>query len=275
MPHNRMIVDAHHHVGDLSDSLSYDGRVAGPEPSVEDDAARRVAGLDAIGVAWAVIQPSHGYLRTDGIAATMRVNDRMARLQAIAPDRFRAVGTTEPLHGRRGVDEVDRVHDIGLRGVAWHHRFQGCYIDSRWMWPTLQRMGELRLVPMVHTNAESSLEANWRLQRLALDFPDLTLVAMDALWTYERARHVLMTAGVTPNIVWDLGGPVSYVSIDEWVERTGSTTLCFSGGGSDTAAGPVAPPPLLAQIEGAGISDDDKANILGANVARLFGPPTA
>ena len=100
---NRLIVDAHHHVGDLSDSLSYDGRDAGPEPSVEDDAARRIAGLDAIGVAWAVIQPSHGYLRTDGIAATIRVNDRMAQLQALAPDRFRAVGTdrASPRRARR------------------------------------------------------------------------------------------------------------------------------------------------------------------------------
>ena len=57
--------------------------------------------------------------------------------------------------------------------------------------------------------------------------------------------------------------------------RNGSTSLGVRGGGSYPAAGPVAPPPLLAQIEGAGISDDDKANILGANVARLFGPPTA
>ena len=132
-------------------------------------------------------------------------------------------------------------------------------------------MAELRLVPMVHTNAESSLEANWRLQRLALDFPELTFIAMDALWTYERARHVLMTAGDTPNIVWDLGGPVAYVSVSEWVERNGSTTLCFSGGASYTGEGAVVLPPLLAQIEGAPITDEDKANILGANVARIFG----
>ena len=141
MTQQRLIVDAHHHVGDLSDSLSYDGRDAVPEPSVEDDAARRIARMDAIGVAWAVIQPSHGYLRTDGIAATRRVNDRMAQLQAVAPERFRAVGTTEPLHGQHGVDEVDRVQEIGLHGLAWHHRFQGCYIDSRWMWPTLAADG--------------------------------------------------------------------------------------------------------------------------------------
>jgi len=267
---DRLLVDAHHHVGDLSDSLSYDGHVPGPEPSVEEDADGRVARMDALGIAWAVIQPSHGYARTDGLAATRRVNDRMAQLQARAPDRLRAVGTTEPLHGLDGVAEVDRVREIGLAGLAWHHRFQGCYIDSRWMWPTLERMQDLGLVPLVHTNAESSLEASWRLQRLATDFPGLTFLAMDAFWTYERARHVLFTAGLTPNIVWDLGGPVSYVSIAEWVERNGSTTLCFSAGGG-YLGGPAVLPPLVAQIEHTPISDEDKANILGGNVARMFG----
>ena len=121
-------------------------------------------------------------------------------------------------------------------------------------------------MPMVHTNAESSLEASWRLQRLAADFPELTFLAMDAFWTYERARHVLVTADLTPNIVWDLGGPVCYLDVAEWVGRNGSATLSFSAAGGTTA--------LLAQIEHAAISEDDKANILGANVARMFGSPT-
>jgi predicted TIM-barrel fold metal-dependent hydrolase len=271
MSESRLIVEAHHHAGDLSDSLSYDGRDASPEPPVEEDAKRRVARMDALGIAWAVIQPSHGYLRTDGLAATQRVNDRMAQLQAGAPDRIKAVGTTEPLHGADGVGEVDRVADIGLKGLAWHHRFQGCYIDCRWMWPTLERMQERGLVPMLHTNAESSLEANWRLQRLALDFPELTFIAMDALWTYERARHVLMTAEITPNVIWDLGGPVSYIGYEEWVKRNGSKTLCFSAGGTYSAGGPVTVPPMVGEIENAAISDADKANILGLNVAGAFG----
>lgn len=265
-----MIVDAHQHVGGLADVLSYDGREPAGEPTVEEDTARRVAYMDAQGIAWAVLQPSHGYARPDGIADTMRVNDRMAEYRAYAEGRFRVLGTTEPLHGERGLAEIDRVAELGLDGLAWHHRFQGCYIDSRWMWPTLRRMADLGLVPLVHVNAESSMEAHWRLQRLALDFPELTFLAMDGLWSYERARHVLVTAGTTPNIVWDIGGPSHYVSVEEWVEQNGSATICFSMG-SAYGDGAAAKPALLQQIEQAAISDADRANILGGNVARLFG----
>lgn len=266
-----MIVDAHQHVGDLTNILSFDGREPPSEVGVEEDAARRIAQMDALNIAWAVLQPSHGYLRADGIADTRRLNDRMVRYRTHAPERFRVLGTTEPVHGQPGVEEVDRVHGLGLDGIAWHHRFQGCYIDSKWMWPTLRRMADLGLVPLLHVNAESSLEASWRLQRLALDFPELTFLAMDGFWSYERARHVLTTASFTPNVIWDLGGPVCYVSVEEWVEANGSTTICFSLGGTYSAMSLAAKPPLLTQIEQANITDTDRANILGGNVARVFG----
>jgi predicted TIM-barrel fold metal-dependent hydrolase len=264
-----MIIDAHQHVGDLTDALSFDGRPAPPEPTVEEDAAARVRFMDALGITLAVLQPSHGYIRTDGIEATRRVNDRMARYRAVVRDRFVVLGTTEPLHGESGLSEVERIRELGLAGLAWHHRFQGCYIDSKWMWPTLRRMAELGLVALVHVNAESSLESHWRLQRLALDFPDVDFIAMDGFWTYERARHILTTAPTTPNVVWDLGGPVCYVSVKEWVERNGSETISFSVGGY-TGVGAMAMPPLFTHIEQAPISDSDRANILGGNVARIF-----
>src|SRR5215831_5867012 len=63
------IVDAHQHVGDLAHSLSFDGQEVPPETPVEVDAAARVAFMDSVGIDWAVLQPSHGYLRTDGIEA--------------------------------------------------------------------------------------------------------------------------------------------------------------------------------------------------------------
>ena len=266
-----MIVDSHQHIGSLSDALAYDGTDSLSETSVESDARRRLGAMDAHGIDRAVLQPSHGYLRTDGLAATMRINDRMVEYMSLAPERFWALGTTEPMHGTAGVGEVDRIASLGLKGVAWHHRFQGCYIDSRWMWPTLDRMATLELVPLVHVNVESSMESHWRLQRLARDFPGLTFLAMDGLWSYERARHALFSASVTSNVIWDMGGPVCYVSAAEWVERNGSTNLCFSADlhyGAQEAEREV---PLLKHIEASGLPEADKANILGGNLARLFG----
>ncbi|HJP75647.1 MAG TPA: amidohydrolase family protein [Pseudonocardiaceae bacterium] len=270
MRSNELIVDAHQHVGEIGDALSFDGSEPPPAPAIEDDAATRIQAMDKLGIEWAVLQPSPGYCRADGAAATRRLNDRMARYRDIAADRFRVLGTTEPLHGEVGLEEIHRARELGLDGFAWHHRFQGCYIDSRWMWPTLRMMSELGLVALVHVNAESSLEAHWRLQRLALEFPEVSFLAMDGFWTYERARHILMTAATTPNVVWDLGGPVCHVSIQEWVERNGSETISFSIGGYSRTGTPVMPP-LFDKIERAAISDSDRANILGGNVARAFG----
>ena len=265
------VVDAHQHVGSLADALSFSGRPAGQDLPVEQDAAARVQAMDASGVDWAVLQPSHGYLKADGIRDTMRVNDRMAAYKRLAPQRFRAVlGTVEPMHGEASLSEIDRSkRELGLDGMAWHHRFQGCYIDSRWMWPILEHMQTLRMAALIHVNVESSLEAHWRLQRLARDFPQIGFLAMDGLWSYERATHVLHTASLTPNVIWDLGGPALYVSIADWVERNGSQTVCFSaeigyGGGGQR-------PKLLDLVEQARIEDRDKANILGGNIRRLFG----
>jgi predicted TIM-barrel fold metal-dependent hydrolase len=267
--HKTLIVDAHQHVGTLADLLSFDGHEPAPEPVPEDDAAARVRGMDALGIDWAVLQPSHGYGRADGTAATRRVNETMAKYSAAAPGRFRVLGTTEPGDGRAGLGEIELASELGLSGFAWHHRFQGCYVDCRWMWPTLRRIAELDLVALVHVNAESSMEAHWRLQRLALDFPDVRFLAMDGLWSYERARHILMTAPLTPNVVWDIGGQVSYVSVQEWVERNGSDSICFSVGGYTGSR--LTMPRLFEEIQQADISDHDRYNILGGNVARVFG----
>ena len=265
------IVDSHQHVGSLTDALSWSGTSLGHDLPVEEDAARRIGAMDRAGVDWAVLQPSHGYPRAEGLADTRRVNDRMAAFKRHAPERFRAVlGTVEPMYGERGLPEIDRCkRELGLDGLAWHHRFQGCYIDSRWMWPILERMGELELVPIVHVNAESSLEASWRLQRLAREFPALGFLAFDGLWSYERARHILDTASQTPNVIWDIGGPVNYIGIEEWVRRNGSETICFS---ADLGYGDVEGerPKLLDPIERAEISASDRENILGRNLRRLF-----
>ena len=265
------IVDAHQHVGSLSDALPASGEAIGQDLPPEADAAQRIRLMDAAGVSWAVLQPSHGYLRPDGIKDTMRVNDRMAVYRSIAPDRFRAIlGTVEPLHGERSIPEIERCKTrLGLDGLSWHHRFSGCFIDSKWMWPILERMAELQLVPLIHVNVDSSIESHWRLQRVAKAFPQLTFLAMDGLWTYERARHVLETASSTPNVIWDIGGPANYISIEEWVGKNGEDSICFS---ADLAyAGhAVAKPRLLDQIERAAVPASVKARILGGNLRRLF-----
>ncbi len=266
------VVDAHQHLGSLSNAMGhYGGREV--EVSLEDDSRTRAEGLEAVGIDWAVIQPSHGYLKPEGIKDTMRLNDSMAQYRKLSPTRFPVVlGTVEPMHGERSLEEVDRAKsELGLNGLSWHHRFQGCYIDNKWMRPILSRMADLKLVPFIHTNAESAMEAPWRLQQLALEFPGTTFLAMDAFFTLEKSLEVLNTAQHTPNIIWDFGGASGHVSIEVWVAKNGSESVTFSGG--STYAGRRARRPALLDtvLKSSRLTDDDKANILGRNVRRLFG----
>jgi predicted TIM-barrel fold metal-dependent hydrolase len=266
------IIDAHQHVGGMQDVLTYFGKTDA-ELALETEVSNRVRAMQAIGVSRALLQPSHSYNNVNGIQDTMRINDRMARFRELDPDHFPVLlGTVEPRYGERCIAEVERVKfELKLDGISWHHRFQGAFIDSRWMWPILRRMAEIGLKPVIHVNAESGLESHWRLQRLAKDFPEHTFLAHDGMWTLERAMQIITSASQTPNIIWDFGGPTHWITVEQWVEQNGSRNICFSadiGYGTQTQ---VRKPKLLSQIENARITEEDKANILGANLRRMFG----
>jgi predicted TIM-barrel fold metal-dependent hydrolase len=142
------------------------------------------------------------------------------------------------------------------------------------MRPILRRMADLGMTPIIHTNAESKLEAPWRLQKLAYEFPELTFIALDAFYSYEQSLEVLHIAERTPNILWDVGGPMGWGAIEAWARRHGSEKFTFSTGQSyastRTGGGRSR---LLQTIVNCSLSEDDKANILSRNVRRAFKLP--
>jgi hypothetical protein len=266
------IADAHQHVGDLAEAL---GAWPGARRTSEQERAARAAAMAALGIGWAVIQPAHAYLKPDGIRDTQRINDGIAAYRAADPQRFPiALGTVEPSHGERSLEEIERCQrELGLDGLAWHHRLQGGYIDSPWMRPYLARMAELGLVPVIHTNAESKLEAPWRLQKLAYEFPQLRFLALDAFFSYEQSTEVLFLAERTPNVVWDLGGPSAaglFPLIEEAVRKLGSERFCFSANLSYAGIASPRPPELLERILGSDLDREHKANLLAGSLRRLF-----
>src|SRR5262245_27215882 len=159
------IFDIHHHLGSLTGGSLQDGA-----DWQERDYTNRVRIMDANGVAMSAILAAAGIIQADGIKDTMRCNDTVAGYRKRDPKRFPvACGTVEPLHGARSLDELERMkHELKLQGVVWHHRFQGVAVDHSLMRPLLKKVAALGLVPMVHTNAESNMEAVWRLERLAV-----------------------------------------------------------------------------------------------------------
>lgn len=268
------VIDTHQHIGDLSDALG-DFEAHTLTLSPDEEFTNRVETLKGAGIDWTVIQPAHSYLRVNGIKDTMAVNDAVAAYRKRDPEHFPiALGTVEPSHGERSLEEIDRCkHELGLNGMSWHHRFQGCFIDNKWMRPILRRMADLEMTPVIHTNSESKLEASWRLQKLAFEFPELTFLSLDAFFSYEEGLAALHLAERTPNIMWDVGGPGGWGPIEAWVRNNGSEKITFSSGLSYAATRGSGRPRLLNAILRSSLSDDDKANILGRNTRRLFRMP--
>jgi predicted TIM-barrel fold metal-dependent hydrolase len=274
------IVDGHQHVGDVSGvtaamDLSTPAMDLDSTELQEREFRVRVQSMQNIGIDWAVIQPGHGYLQPEGIKDTMRVNDAMVAYRRRDPVRFPiALGTVEPKHGARSLEEIDRVkHELGLNGLSWHHRFQGVFMDHPWMAPFLRRLVDLELVPFIHTNPGSKLEAPLRLHRLARAFPELTFLALDAFHSYEGGCDAMDLAEEVPNILWDVSGAFSWPFVEAWVRRHGSERLSFGGGVGYSATVPSTQSRLLDDIRNGNLSDEDKANILGRNMRRLFGLP--
>ena len=261
------IFDIHHHLGSLSGGSLQEGA-----DWQERDYANRVRIMDANGVAQSAILAATGYIQADGIKDTMRCNDTVAAYRARDPKRFPvACGIVEPLHGARSLAELERIkHELGLAGVVWHSRFQGVAVDHALMRPLLKKVAELGLVPLIHTNAESNLEEVWRLERLALEFPQLTFVSLDALTTNTNSQLALDIAKRTTNILFDTAHVRGPAYVRQFVEAVGSHRLIF---GSLFYSYPASYEHCvtLGEIQAATISDGDKANVLALNAKKLFG----
>jgi len=260
------IFDIHHHLGSLTGGSLQEG-----DGWQERDYANRVRIMDANGVTSAAILAATGYIQADGIKDTMRSNDIVAAYRKRDPKRFPvACGIVEPLHGTRSLGELERMkHELRLDGVVWHSRFQGVAVDHQLMRPLLKKVSELGLVPLIHTNAESNLEAVWRLERLASEFPELTFVSMDALTTNTNSQLALDIAKRTKNIIFDTAHVRGSAYVKTFVDAVGSERLIFGSLFYST------PPSYehcatLEEVKEAKISDQDKSNIFAINAKRLF-----
>lgn len=261
------IFDIHHHLGSLLGGSLQEG-----DGWADRDYENRARIMDANGVSMAAILAATGYIQADGIKDTMRCNDTVAAYRRRDPQRFPAAcGIVEPLHGARSLGELERIkHELKLEGVVWHSRFQGVAVDHQLMRPLLKKVSELKLVPLIHTNAESNLEAVWRLERLALEFPELTLVSLDALTTNTNSQLALDIAKRAPNILFDTAHVRGPAYVRQFVEAVGSQRLIF---GSLFYSHPASYEhcATIDEIKAAKITDQDKANILALNAKRLFG----
>jgi predicted TIM-barrel fold metal-dependent hydrolase len=269
------VFDVHHHVGRAFDALGGaldDGVAVDPEEFARVELADRLRIMDEGGVHQALVIPGHGYLRPNGIADTRRVNDEIAAYRDRTPERFPvACGIVEPRDGKAAFDEIERVQrDLGLVALSFHTRFQGVSMDSQWVIRYLERMGEIGLVPFVHSMDDTPEESLWKLAAIARALPDLTIVALDPFSGFEATRQCFHVADVAPNVVFDTSLSYNFDFIEDFAQRFGADRVVF---GTDLYSYPVGRriSHVLPQIVASSLPRDDKVAILGGNARRLLG----
>ncbi len=264
--------DVHQHLA-AEDEIFSDFRSANALIAKDYDARVRIMDANGIGQSLMLAGTLH-YDKTNGIENTKRLNDLVAAYVAKHSDRFPiGAGTVEPTHGDASLRELERMATgLKMRGVVWHHANCGVEIDAPFMRPILRQVAELQLIPFIHVYRKD-LEAMWRLEVLAEEFPNITFVALAGLATLDDHRQALHIGRRRPNILFDTG-PVLFLresGIEDFVRKLGAHRLLF---GSDLyATGPSyrRASTTLEVLKHAQISEEDTAKILYGNLSRLVG----
>ena len=268
------ILDIHQHLGLIEDFVH--GRV---EDEAEDPEVRefrtRTATMDRSGIHRAVIGPAYQYLMPNGVADTAKVNDRLAAFRDKHPERFPfAVGAIEPRQGEAALDEIRRIkRDLGMVGVLWHNRLQGCYVDSPWMRRCARVIIDEGMTNFVHCHQGSLLESPWRLERLAAEFPTAQFVVIDGLAGFEETELFFDICQRRENITFDTGMWTGGVGKINHVKQVlGAHRLIY---GSGIYSYPMMASPSLVPIKGyvmeSGLTDAEKQGVFSHNLFKILG----
>lgn len=266
------ILDVHHHIGSLGIGSSDHATTAGADT---DDYESRTTLMDKFGITCAAIMPSLQYDRTDGIRNTRAVNDGIADYRDRHAMRFPiACGTVEPLYDKQtAIAEIQRMaRELRFKGIVWHNRFQGTFLDDRRMDPLVDAATAEGLVVLVHVFADSKLEAPWTLEALADRHREARFIALDAFTGSGESEAMIALARRNPNIWFETAGAFGLGRVlERFIDGVGAGRLVF---GSDLYASPPwwrVPQPLV-ELQASPLAEDGGLDgVLGGNAAGLFG----
>ena len=175
-----------------------------------DELARDYLELDVLAV----------LLAWDAETATERPrvpNELVAQACRDHPEAFAGFGSVDPLKGKRAVEELDRIIELGLKGVKLHPSLQAFAPDDERHWPLYERSEELGLVLLFHTGTSGigagqpggqGIRLDYarpiRLDAVAASFPDLKIIA--AHFGYPWHAELLAMALHKTNIYIDISG---------------------------------------------------------------------
>jgi predicted TIM-barrel fold metal-dependent hydrolase len=136
-------------------------------------------------------------------------NEYVAQAVSDHPGRFIGFGSVDPLQLERALVGVDRIKELGLKGVKFHPSIQRFAPDDDRYWPIFDRCEQLGLIGLFHTGT-SGIGAGMpggqgiRLDTVAAEFPDFQIIA--AHFGYPWHEEMLAIALHKSNVSIDISG---------------------------------------------------------------------
>ena len=268
------ILDVHQHMGLIEDFVHAEVSEQTEDPELRE-VRTRTATMDRSGIHRGIIGPAYQYLMPNGVADTAKINDRLAAFRDKTPARFPfAVGAIEPRQGDAALDEIRRINrHLGMVGVLWHNRLQGCYVDSPWMRRCARVVIDEGMTNLVHCHQGSLLESPWRMERLAAEFPTAQFVVIDGFAGFEETELFFDICQRRDNISFDTGmwtggvGKINHVK-----KMIGAHRLVY---GSGMYSYPMMPSPSLVPVKDyvieSDLTDEEKQGVFAHNLFKILG----
>lgn len=201
-------------------------------------------------------------------------------------DRNRGVirqawGAVDPFKGERAVEEARRaIRDFGMLGFHFHPIMGRFSVDDRRLYPLWEAINELKVPVMIDVGTTGmgaglpgGLGAVLRhahpaaIDRLAADFPDLSIVAAHPGWPWTE--EMIAVAYKHPNVYIgsDAYAPKHWSSeFVHFLNTFGQDKVLF---GTDFPV--IDPERALREIEDLGLHPEAKRKFLRDNALRLYG----
>ncbi len=195
------------------------------------------------------------------------VNDFAASING---DRLIAFGSVHP-EAPDALEELDRIKELGLKGVKFHPDYQGFFVDDPKMFPLYKKISELGLITVFHAGYDFGFPPPYKcMPKNAIKMLDkfsspVVLAHWGGLSCGEEVIDVLCDTPAYFDVSYGCGVMPRTTAI-EIIEKRGADRLLF---GTDS---PWHSPTMELSMQSTlGLSDEDKEKINYKNALNLLG----
>jgi predicted TIM-barrel fold metal-dependent hydrolase len=268
-PRPPKIIDIHSHVFPpkiLSRAVESIGNFYGLSMHNDGSLERMLLESEEVGIVCSVV-----FSTATAVSQVHSIHNFIHQLQESSNGRLIGFGTLHPDMTREETrSEIEYILDMGLRGIKLHPDFQKIRADSDEVF-ALAEVVAGRLPLLIHAgDYRHSFSHPEQIRRLALTFPDLTIIAAHfGGWSeWDKAPDAL--AGL-PNVYVDTSSTLDFVSserAENMIARFGADHVLF---GTDYPMWGAKEE--LDRFNRLRLSGEDRSRILFDNAAKLLSLP--